>query len=192
MFARTIHKACTAICFRSPRPMTSPAAIADRLMDATIVPGFTSLGYRVRSRTWEPAPDLSGRSILITGASSGLGAAACELLAEKGATVHMLVRDLGRARAFAAASRSARRRRTCACGAATSPSRTRSAPSLPTSRPRCQSSRAGQQRRSDATRARRRRARASSSASPPTCSGRLLLALELLPALRAAAHRRGW
>jgi dehydrogenase/reductase SDR family member 12 len=74
--------------------MTSPTAIADRLMDATIVPGFTSLGYRFRSRTWEATPDLSGKAMLITGASSGLGAATCELLADAGATVHMLVRDL--------------------------------------------------------------------------------------------------
>ncbi len=63
-------------------------------MDATIVPGFTSLGYRFRSRTWEATPDLSGKAMLITGASSGLGAATCELLADAGATVHMLVRDL--------------------------------------------------------------------------------------------------
>ena len=74
--------------------MASPTAIADRLMDATIVPGFTSLGYRFRSRTWEATPDLSGKAMLITGASSGLGAATCELLADAGATVHMLVRDL--------------------------------------------------------------------------------------------------
>jgi len=74
--------------------MTSPLAIADRLMDAAVAPGFTSLGYRVRSREWEPAPDLSGRAVLVTGASSGLGAGTCELLAEAGASVHMLVRDV--------------------------------------------------------------------------------------------------
>ena len=74
--------------------MPSATAIADRLMDATIAPGFTSLGYRVRSRDWKPTPDLSGRAVLVTGASSGLGAGTCELLAEAGASVHMLVRDL--------------------------------------------------------------------------------------------------
>jgi len=73
--------------------MTSPFALADRLMDAAIVPGFTSIGYQVRSRAWEPTPDLTGRSVLVTGASSGLGAATCELLAKGGAEVHMLVRD---------------------------------------------------------------------------------------------------
>ena len=63
-------------------------------MDATIAPGFTSLGYRVRSPGWAPTPNLSGREMLVTGASSGLGAGTCELLAEAGASVHMLVRNL--------------------------------------------------------------------------------------------------
>lgn len=63
-------------------------------MDAAIVPGFTSIGYGVRKRGWQATPDLSGAAILVTGASSGLGAATCELLAQAGASVHMLVRDL--------------------------------------------------------------------------------------------------
>jgi NAD(P)-dependent dehydrogenase (short-subunit alcohol dehydrogenase family) len=74
--------------------MTTATAITDRLMDATVAPGFTSFGYRVRSRGWDPTPDLSGRVILVTGASSGLGAGTCELLAEAGASVHMLVRNI--------------------------------------------------------------------------------------------------
>lgn len=65
----------------------------DRLLDFAVVPGFTSAGYRLRERGFEPTPDLAGRSFLVTGASSGLGAAACELLASAGASVHMLVRD---------------------------------------------------------------------------------------------------
>src|SRR5687767_762108 len=76
--------------------MTLASRITDRLMDATIVPGFTSLGYRVRSRLWEPTPDLSGREMLVTGASSGLGAATSEILAQAGATVHMVVRNLAK------------------------------------------------------------------------------------------------
>jgi dehydrogenase/reductase SDR family member 12 len=74
--------------------MASPIALADRVMDAAVAPGFTSLGYSVRSRAWGPTPDLSGRAVLVTGASSGLGAGTCELLAEAGASVHMLVRDI--------------------------------------------------------------------------------------------------
>lgn len=69
------------------------AGLLDRALDWAVVPGFTSLGYRARSRGFEPAPDLSGRHMLVTGASSGLGAATCALLAEAGADVHMLVRN---------------------------------------------------------------------------------------------------
>lgn len=72
--------------------MNVPLAI-DRLLDFTVVPGFTSLGYKVRSPGWEPTPELGGLPVLVTGASSGLGAATCALLAEAGASVHMLVRD---------------------------------------------------------------------------------------------------
>jgi dehydrogenase/reductase SDR family member 12 len=65
----------------------------DALLDFTVVPGFTSAGYRLRERGFEPTPDLSARTFLVTGAGSGLGAAACGLLAGAGARVHMLVRD---------------------------------------------------------------------------------------------------
>lgn len=70
------------------------AGVLDRALDWAVVPGFTSLGHRLRSRDWQPAPDLSGHRMLVTGASSGLGAATCELLAAAGAEVNMLVRDL--------------------------------------------------------------------------------------------------
>ncbi|MDQ3728028.1 MAG: SDR family NAD(P)-dependent oxidoreductase [Actinomycetota bacterium] len=73
--------------------MSRLLSVTDRAMDAAVVPGFTAIGYRLRSRAFSPTPDLTGRDILVTGASAGLGAAACEILAEAGATVHMLVRD---------------------------------------------------------------------------------------------------
>lgn len=73
---------------------TAPVpSLLDRAMDFAIVPGFSSIGYRIRSRGWSDPAGLEGHSVLLTGASSGLGAAACEILAEAGATVHMLVRD---------------------------------------------------------------------------------------------------
>ena len=44
-------------------------------------------------------PDQTGRTIVITGASSGIGAEAAEVLAGKGAHVVLAVRDLTRGRA---------------------------------------------------------------------------------------------
>ncbi len=68
----------------------------DKALDALVVPGYSSLGYKARRGRWEDLPDLTGRAIVVTGASAGLGAACCEQLAEAGATVHMVVRDLSK------------------------------------------------------------------------------------------------
>jgi dehydrogenase/reductase SDR family member 12 len=68
----------------------------DRILDWTVLPGYTSLGHRLRSRTWNgdlPAGALAGRTVLVTGASSGIGEAASERLSRLGARVHMLARD---------------------------------------------------------------------------------------------------
>lgn len=69
----------------------------DWLLDRTIAPGFSSVGYRARGLAGtspDPAGNLLGRDILVTGANSGIGAAASEQLATLGARVHMVVRDL--------------------------------------------------------------------------------------------------
>jgi NAD(P)-dependent dehydrogenase (short-subunit alcohol dehydrogenase family) len=67
-------------------------------MDATVVPGFSSVGYRMRRAWWSPIPGerLAGRAVLVTGASSGIGEALVGRLHRAGATVHMLVRNEGR------------------------------------------------------------------------------------------------
>ena len=84
-------------------------ALLDQMLDRLVVPGYTSAGFALRRRGWEepPAEALASRHVLITGANSGIGAAAAAGTARLGATVHMLVRDLERgerARAEIAAS----------------------------------------------------------------------------------------
>lgn len=73
----------------------------DKALDWTVLPGYTSLGYALRRRSWEELTpgSLAGRSVLVTGASSGIGTAACARLASLGANVHMLVRDESRGEA---------------------------------------------------------------------------------------------
>ena len=70
------------------------------------MPGYGSAGYRLRSRSWgervRPGA-MRDRHVLVTGASSGIGEAACSQLVEAGANVHLIARD--RERGAAAAER---------------------------------------------------------------------------------------
>ena len=63
-------------------------------MDLAVVPGFSAIGYRTRKRlfSWQPA-EVEGKSVMVTGTTSGLGEAACLDLAALGATVHMVCRN---------------------------------------------------------------------------------------------------
>ena len=76
--------------------------VLDTVLDRTVVPGYTRIGYRLRRVAWEdddPAPDaLRGKVVVVTGASSGLGKAAAVSLARLGASVHVVVRDLAKGR----------------------------------------------------------------------------------------------
>ncbi|MEP7204273.1 MAG: SDR family NAD(P)-dependent oxidoreductase [Ilumatobacteraceae bacterium] len=69
----------------------------DRIIEAPVFTSFTRLGYDVRSRLahWTDLSsyDLTGRVVLITGATSGIGAVTAERLACCGATVVLLGRD---------------------------------------------------------------------------------------------------
>jgi NAD(P)-dependent dehydrogenase (short-subunit alcohol dehydrogenase family) len=70
--------------------------LVDRAFDWTVVPGYSRLGYAIRSRAWSDAESqarLDGWTVLVTGAGSGIGAAATERFARAGANVHMLVRN---------------------------------------------------------------------------------------------------
>lgn len=78
------------------RPL--PARLVDAALDRTVVLGYTTVGLAVRRALpgWPADPvagALDGRDVLVTGASSGLGVATVEGLADLGATVHLLVRD---------------------------------------------------------------------------------------------------
>ena len=66
----------------------------DVAMDLAVVPGFSAIGFNVRRRlfSWQPAW-LEGRSVMVTGANSGLGEAAALDLVRCGAEVHMVCRN---------------------------------------------------------------------------------------------------
>lgn len=73
------------------------ADAVDGALEATVVGSFTRLGSWVRRHTdrWTPLEDLpgAGRTVLVTGANSGLGYAAAAALLGAGAAVRLVVRN---------------------------------------------------------------------------------------------------
>jgi dehydrogenase/reductase SDR family protein 12 len=71
------------------------ADLLDRALDWTVLPGYSKIGYSLREHLVPRGPlDLSGKTAIVTGATSGIGEATSAGLARQGALVHLVVRDL--------------------------------------------------------------------------------------------------
>jgi NAD(P)-dependent dehydrogenase (short-subunit alcohol dehydrogenase family) len=81
------------------------AEAVDAALDWLVVPSYTRIGYEARRRLFgwsDPtAHDLTGRVVVVTGATSGLGRATAARLAAAGATVVAVGRDRDRTEATA-------------------------------------------------------------------------------------------
>jgi dehydrogenase/reductase SDR family protein 12 len=75
--------------------------LVDEVLEASVVGSFSRLGYDLRSKLLpefgSSLPSMTGRSVLITGATSGIGLAAASQLAGLGAQVTFLARNRERA-----------------------------------------------------------------------------------------------
>ena len=82
------------------------ARFVDNALEVTVVGSFTRLGLRARRHlfAWdrEPGVDISGRVMVVTGATSGLGLETARELAQRGARVHIVGRNPEKTKAAAA------------------------------------------------------------------------------------------
>jgi dehydrogenase/reductase SDR family member 12 len=80
----------------APR-LPDPRVLVDAALEVSVLGSFSRIGPAVRSRLfgWAPAPAgaLTGRSVLVTGPTSGLGRAASDALAALGARVILVGRS---------------------------------------------------------------------------------------------------
>lgn len=77
--------------------MSLAARIVDRALELPIAPSFTRVGYRVRRALfdWDDLDEFdgSGKTVVLTGATSGLGLAAAQRLADADATLVIIGRN---------------------------------------------------------------------------------------------------
>ena len=77
--------------------LTRPATeLIDGAMDRALVLGYTRIGPGLRRLWWPadaPAGSMTGKRVVVTGATAGIGFAMAQGFAELGATVHLLGRD---------------------------------------------------------------------------------------------------
>jgi len=70
------------------------SSLLDKALDLAVVPGYTRPGYQLRHRGWGGGlPSLVGRTVVITGATSGIGRAAAQRFAALGARVVLVARS---------------------------------------------------------------------------------------------------
>ena len=93
------------------------SGLIDTALEVSVAGSFSRAGYAARARLehWRPPASLSGRVVVVTGASSGIGRAVAEDLARLGATMWLVGRDTVRIEA------AARRARELGDGAAVEP-----------------------------------------------------------------------
>jgi dehydrogenase/reductase SDR family protein 12 len=95
----------TGSAMTGPRGLVGAATqMADAALELSVAGSFGSTGIRLRRRMWlwDDLPRLDGRTVVITGATSGVGRAAAVAMARLGATVRIVGRDEGRTAAAAA------------------------------------------------------------------------------------------
>ena len=84
----------------------NPGRVVSGCLDMLVVPGFSRIGYQVRSRIggWQRLEEMSmrGRTVVLTGPTSGLGRAAADALAQMGAHLVLVARSRGKCEAVAA------------------------------------------------------------------------------------------